>query len=50
MPAKLKLEGQKFGKLTVTNLFKSHKTKGTVWSCQCECGAVFNKRLSLRSV
>lgn len=34
---KLKLEGQKFGKLTVINL--DHTTKrGTFWRCKCDCG------------
>lgn len=37
-----KINGQKFGKLTVLNIDKerSGKGKGSFWWCQCECGTV----------
>ena len=32
------LTGQRFGKLTVTALYKSPKKK-TMWTCKCDCGS-----------
>lgn len=34
------LTNQRFGKLTVLKLLDKHITRGAVWKCQCDCGAI----------
>lgn len=35
----LKLEGKKFGRLTVINKTEQRKNKKAIWYCQCDCGS-----------
>lgn len=38
MPPPLKLENQKFGRLTVVKRVENNKKNDSCWLCQCECG------------
>lgn len=48
--ARIPMDGQKFGRLTVKGFAGSSKSQGALWLCMCDCGAeVITSGFRLRS-